>query len=174
MNKDAEQFKRDYLPLHPRLYRLAYALTENSHDAEDILQEAYYKLWKQRKELTHIHNVEAFCYMLVKNLCFDFLRASQAKRHETAIDHYLPDASGSPEAITIAHDELRQVEALIEQLPAQQRQILRLHSLEGCTADEIGEITGLSAVNIRVLLSRARKFVREHYTKQISYERQRF
>jgi RNA polymerase sigma-70 factor (ECF subfamily) len=172
---EAERFKQQFLPLHPRLYRVAYALTENSRDAEDILQEAYYKLWSRRNELSHIRNTEAFCVMLVKNLCLDFLRsAPRQNRSETPIESLSPDTGVSPETRMIEQDEVRLIQELISRLPDKQRRVLRLRSVEGCSPEEIEEITGLSAVNVRVLLSRARKFIREQYIKIISYEQQRF
>ena len=58
---DVESFKRLFLPLHPKLFRIAYALVENKSDAEDILQDAYYKLWSRRNELADVRNPEAFC-----------------------------------------------------------------------------------------------------------------
>ncbi|MDR1558035.1 MAG: RNA polymerase sigma factor [Tannerellaceae bacterium] len=172
---DAEGFKQRFLPLHPRLYRVAYALTENSRDAEDILQEAYYKLWSRRNELLHIRNTEAFCITLVKNLCLDFLRsAPRQNRSEIPIETLSPETGVSPETRMIEQDELRLIQELIDRLPANQRQILRLQSIEGCSPEEIETITGLSAVNIRVLLSRARKCIREQYLKIRSNERERF
>ena len=61
-----DQFKQTFLPLHPKLYRVAYALTGNKDDSEDILQEAYCKLWNKRTDLTAINNPEAFSVTLVK------------------------------------------------------------------------------------------------------------
>jgi RNA polymerase sigma-70 factor (ECF subfamily) len=173
---DAESFKEQFLPLHPRLYRVAYALLGNSRDAEDILQDAYCKLWSRRKELSHIRNTEAFCVTLVKNLCFDFLRAAERERNAALPDGNLAQAgeSPSPESGAIERDELRLVQRLIGRLPPKQRQVLRLHGMEGCSPEEIEQLTGLAAVHIRVLLSRARKFIREEYLKTIHYERQRF
>lgn len=75
MGMDAENFKRKFLPFHPKLFRIAYALVENKADAEDILQDAYFKLWNKRDDLPGIDNPEAFCVTLVKNLCLDFLRS---------------------------------------------------------------------------------------------------
>ena len=43
---DVDVFKQRFLPFHPKLYRIAYALLDNKADAEDILQDAYCKLWK--------------------------------------------------------------------------------------------------------------------------------
>ncbi|MDR3140393.1 MAG: RNA polymerase sigma factor [Tannerellaceae bacterium] len=168
---DAESFKRQFLPCHPRLYRIAYALTGNSLDAEDILQDAYCKLWNKREELVHINNTEAFCTTLVKNLCFDLLRSSRKNIQEEGLEN-LPLSIGiSPETEAIEQDESKQIQRLIDKLPEKQQQVIRLSAINDCSLEEIEEITGLSAVNVRVLLSRARKTVKEQYLKVTSYER---
>ena len=51
---DVDVFKQRFLPFHPKLYRIAYALLDNKADAEDILQDAYCKLWNKRDELGDI------------------------------------------------------------------------------------------------------------------------
>ena len=48
---DVENFKRKFLPLHAKLFRIAFILIENKEDAEDILQDVYFKLWTKRDEL---------------------------------------------------------------------------------------------------------------------------
>ena len=48
---DANDFKRLFLPYHRKLYRVAFRLLGNVQDAEDMVQEAYLKLWKRREEL---------------------------------------------------------------------------------------------------------------------------
>lgn len=163
---DVENFKRLFLPLHPKLFRIAYALVENKSDAEDILQDAYYKLWSRREELTDVQNPEAFCVTLVKNLCIDFLRSPRVGRHNeeiTEVVAFSPDSS--PDEKLEMKDKVQQVRHLVSRLPENQRQVLRLRGIEDCSMDEIEQITGLSAVNIRVLLSRARKIIREQFEK---------
>ncbi|MDH6305973.1 RNA polymerase sigma-70 factor (ECF subfamily) [Parabacteroides sp. PF5-5] len=166
---DAESFKQLYLPLHPRLYRIAYALTGNSQDAEDILQDAYCKLWSKRKEISEIRNTEAFCVTLVKNLCYDFLRSPRSRQSEEIVESLSMATGASPETEAIEQDEIRLIQQLIDKLPENQRQVIRLKGIKDCSLEEIEEITGLSAVNVRVLLSRARKIIREQYFKLASY-----
>ena len=48
---DAESFKNEFLPYHRKLYSVAYRLLENAADAEDLVQEAYLKLWDKREGL---------------------------------------------------------------------------------------------------------------------------
>lgn len=74
---DTESFKREFLPYHRKLYCVAYRLLENAADAEDLVQEAYLKLWDKREGLSVISNPEAFSVTLVKNMCFDLLRSGK-------------------------------------------------------------------------------------------------
>ena len=59
---DANQFKEQFLPYHAKLYRVAFRLMGNTLDAEDMVQEAYLKLWKKRDELPNdIQSMEGYC-----------------------------------------------------------------------------------------------------------------
>ena len=172
MGMDAENFKRKFLAFHPKLFRIAYALVENKADAEDILQDAYFKLWNKRDELPDIENPEAFCVTLVKNLSLDFLRSPRANRREEEIESVFTLATdSSPEKELETKDKEQQIRQLINRLPENQRQVLRLRGINDCSMDEIEQITGLNAVNVRVLLSRARKVIREQFEKLYEYER---
>lgn len=169
---DANDFKKQFLPYQRRLYRAAFLLMGNAQDAEDIVQEAYLKLWKRRNELPpNIINMEAYCITLIKNLCYDTLRAS-----------HLDEDGRPPEELNIANDtnvadeidtrdEANQVMKLIDGLPQQQRQVILMRDVDDRPYEEIEETTGLSAVNVRVLLSRARKKIREQFKEMMNYER---
>lgn len=168
---DDQSFKRLFLPLHPKLYRIAFALTSNTQDAEDILQEAYCKLWDKRKELMGIENHEAFCVTLVRNMCLDFLRSAVHKRRQEEVNEAIVMNDVSPETELIGQDSIQIINRIINELPENQRQIVRLRSIDACSSEEVEQITGLSAINVRVLLSRARKTIREQFEKVMSYER---
>jgi len=162
---NADSFKQTFLPLHPKLYRVALALVGNKDDAEDILQDAYCKLWDKRKELTDIHNPEAFSVTLVKNLCLDYLRSPRASRNEDKLESVTLATHSTPENEVERADEIEQIKHLIEQLPENQKKVLKLRGLSDCSMEEIEEITGFSSVNVRTLLSRARKVIKEQYIK---------
>ena len=167
----AAGFKERFLPLHPRLYRLAFSFMENSGDAEDVLQEAYIKLWTKRNDLASIENAEAFCVTLVRNLCIDRLRSLKSSRDGQANELDTDPTADSPEDNAISRDELSLVKKLIDRLPDNQRRVLRLYGIKEYSLKEIEEITGFSSVNVRVLLSRARKIIKEQFIEITSYER---
>lgn len=158
---DASQFKRCFLPCHERMYRMAWRLTGNAQAAEDLVQEAFLKLWLKRDALQITSSAETFCVTTVKNLFYDQVR----KRRPQTTNH-------TPEELQIPHDDdaaraIEQAEdrqmawQLISRLPEQQRQIVMMRDISEMEHREIERQTGLTAVHVRVLLSRARKQMRE-------------
>ena len=59
---DAESFKKEFLPYHRKLYCIAYRLLENAADAEDLVQEAYLKLWDKHWPLSVIRKHSALLW----------------------------------------------------------------------------------------------------------------
>ena len=120
---DAASFKQQFLPCHAKLYRVAFRLMGNVQDAEDMVQEAYLKLWKKRDELPEVASIEAYCVTLIKNLCYDSLRSCRPDE-----DSRLPEELNLPTDSNMVHeieqkDEANQVKKLIGQLPRQHQQL---------------------------------------------------
>ena len=159
----AAYFKQAYFSLHPKLYRVAYAILKNTEDAEDILQDVFCKLWDDRGKLVDIQRPEAYCVTLVKHLCMDFLRSPKAAHKDEMIDdHDFPDCSTDVETDMINKETIEKIKSVISRLPQKQQKILDLRIFADCSPEEIEKITGESYENVRVLLSRARNTLRMH------------
>ena len=163
-----EEFTSVFFPFHGRLYRIACILLNNREDAEDILQETYCKLWNKRDELSQILQPEAFCIKLVKNLCFDKLRIQKRITMEDISESHFPQNHEiTVDQGIVNREKLEQIETWIRQLPEKQRQVIQLRGYGDCSLEEIEIITGESAANVRVLLSRARKTLKEKFKEYI-------
>ena len=101
----------------------------------------------------------------------DFLRSSKSGRYEDSLDTITIASYNTPDTELENADEVERVTQLIEQLPENQKRVLKLRGFGDCSMEEIEEITGFSAVNVRTLLSRARKIIKEQYIKLNVYER---
>ena len=167
----AEDFNNVYYPFHPKLYRIAYALLNNAADAEDILQDTYYKLWSRRTELTGIIQPEAFCVRLLKNLCLDFLRAPRNRMDYEPSELLTIPTETTPEDELESKEKIQHIETLIEQLPEKQRIVIQMRGCGDCSLEDIEAATGESAANVRVLLSRARKTLKNMLTNNESINR---
>lgn len=161
----ASLFKQLLLPLYPRLQRVALRMLGNVEDAEDMVQEVYMKLWGKREELPDVPNMEAYCVALTKNMCIDRLRLAEVDRVDVD-DVPLSLAAADDVASQLERqDAVEQVKLIIETLPEKQQQVITLRDIRDCTFEEIEEQTGLTAVNVRALLSRARKTIRERFKR---------
>ncbi len=162
---DASQFKQLFLPCHRKLFSVAFRLTGNAQEAEDLVQDALLRLWTKRHDLHEPDNAEAFAITTLRHLYYD----TQRKKHLLENDEE-PQAHWLRTDRDAAHDlEAQQQMALlhraIEALPQQQRLVITMHDLADLSYEEIGAQTGLTPVNIRVALSRARKAVRGQLAK---------
>ena len=161
----ASLFKQLLLPLYPRLQRVALRMLGNVEDAEDMVQEVYMKLWGKREELPDVQNMEAYCVALTKNMCIDRLRLAEVDRVDVG-DVPLSLAAADDVASQLERqDAVEQVMLIIETLPEKQQQVITVRDIRDCTFEEIEEQTGLTAVNVRALLSRARKTIRERFKR---------
>ena len=161
----ASLFKQLLLPLYPRLQRVALRLLGNVEDAEDMVQEVYMKLWSKRDALPDVKDVEAYCVTLTKNMCIDRLRMAEVEKEDVDEVPIMLAETDDVEAQVERRDAVEQVKQIIETLPEHQQQVITLRDIEDCSFEEIVEQTGLTAVNVRMLLSRARKTIRERYKK---------
>ena len=157
---NASEFKQRFLPLNARLYKAAYLLLGNEDDAKDLVQDAYLKLWDKRDSLNNINNDQGYCMKVVRNMCLDRLRTVTPDILDKPPEE-LPIISEDDTSSGIElNDTARLINQCIARLPAQQQKVIKLREIGECSMQEIMEATGLSAENVRVLLSRARKALR--------------
>ncbi len=164
----ATEFKKQLLPHYRRMYAVAMTMLHNSDDASDMVQEAFTKLWEKRDELQNIDNTEAYCVTVIKRICIDRIR----NYNEQTCDYMeqtnlMTNDADDIRKIIEGREKLQIVKALINNLPEQQRNILKLRAIGECSFEEIQKLTGLSDVNARTLLSRARRRLKELYNNYI-------
>lgn len=158
MNHD--EFKKRFLPFHPLIYRISYNILENSDDADDVSQEVYTKLWEQRETLKDILNDKAFVVSMTKNISVDLLRSNRRKATMIIENRDIPSQQNEDEKID-ARDELSNVVKCLNSLPHKQKEAIRLRHFAEMSITEIAEMTDESEANIRQLLSRARRTIKE-------------
>ena len=153
-----EVLTESFKSLSDGLYRVAYYILETQTDAEDAVQDLFIKLWNSREQLDTVLNLKAYCTTLMKNLCIDRLR----KEQRVQVMEPGPDMA---EARRVdedydAREKLERVMTAIERLPARQRDVMKMYVFEEMSYDEIAEKTGMTNLTLRVLLSNARKSLR--------------
>ncbi|RHJ81800.1 RNA polymerase sigma factor [Parabacteroides sp. AM08-6] len=168
---ELETFKITVLPLREKLFNISRKLTEDKADAEDIVQEAFLKLWSIREKLDGYQSVEALAIQVTKNLTIDKLRVRRPEGPDIET-LALDSGNRSPAEELEQQDAVTRIRQLIEKLPSLQQTIIRMKDVEGYELTEIAEITGTQVEAVRVNLSRARKKIREQFL-QLNKQMQR-
>lgn len=156
---DRKEFEQEILPMYKRMFAVCVTIVQDRDEASDAVQEAFAKLWEHRDLLDNISSYEAYVMTTVKHICVNRLRFRNS--HEDSIDKINEPSADDNQVENRSEVEL--VKRLMEQLPAGQRRILILNSIGVYSNQEIAEITSESEANVRQLLSRARKKLKELY-----------
>jgi RNA polymerase sigma factor (sigma-70 family) len=132
-------------------------------DAEDILQEVFCELVEANRLLMPVDHVTGWLFRVARNRITDLFRKKRPERFsDTAVadddellrlEDLLPSPDAGPEALYARGVLLEELEAALEELPGEQREVFLAHEVEGLSFKEIAAATG---VGVNTLLSRKR------------------
>jgi RNA polymerase sigma factor (sigma-70 family) len=134
-----------------RLRRFIRRRVPDARDAEDILQDVFYKLVEANRLLMPIDHVTGWLFRVARNRITDLFRARRPEFVD--IEDLLPAAGGGPEAEYARAALIDALNDAIGELPPEQRDVFIAHALEGRSFKEIAAATGTS---VNTLLSRKR------------------
>jgi len=133
-------------------------------DAEDIIQDVFYELVEASRMMQPVEQVTAWLFRVARNRIIDLFRSQRrdASRSQAAlvedgtaleIDDLFPSPDAGPEAAYIRAALLEELEAALDELPEEQREVFVAHEVMGHSFNEISASTG---VGVNTLLSRKR------------------
>lgn len=161
-----------------RVYRLALRITGVKEDAEEAAQDA---LWAAARKIHAFKGESAFgswIYRITANAAYQKLRTRRRKANEIALEDVLPPLDGEGRHFEPMDDwshrvddeavqgELRRIlSEAIEALPADYRDVLILHDVEGVSNPDIAETLGISLPAVKSRVHRARLFLRRRLSE---------
>ncbi len=133
-------------------------------EAEDILQDVFYELVEAYRMMKPVEQVTAWLFRVARNRITDLFRSKQREAlrsgssalaseddPEPQLDDLLPSPDAGPEAIYLRAALVEELEAALDELPEEQREVFVAHEWMGYSFKEIAEQTG---VGVNTLLSR--------------------
>ncbi|MCE7008456.1 RNA polymerase sigma factor SigE [Kibdelosporangium philippinense] len=144
-----------------RVYRLAYRLTGNSHDAEDLTQETFIRVFRSLASYKP-GTFEGWLHRITTNLFLDMARRRSRLRMEGLPDDTdrLAGDDPSPEQVwTDAHLD-PDLQASLDELPPEFRAAVVLCDVEGLSYEEIGATLGVKLGTVRSRIHRGRQALR--------------
>jgi RNA polymerase sigma-70 factor (ECF subfamily) len=140
----------------PRLRRYARALVGNPAAADDLVQDTVERGWSRIAEWRRDREMRAWLFGIMHNLHVDDLRARRLQT--TALDDDMLEQAHAPNPA--AGLEVRDMQAALDLLPVEQREILLLVGLEGMSYDQVAAALGMPLGTVMSRLSRGREKLR--------------
>jgi RNA polymerase sigma-70 factor (ECF subfamily) len=143
------------------MFRLACSILGRQDEAQDMMQDVAERILRRQESMKDIGNMDAFLTQSVRNACIDRLRR---KKETTPNIPEVPDTR-SPDRWS----DRELVHKAMAQLPEKQRLAIHLKDIEGYSSKELADILETDEANVRTILSRGRRALREIIEKEINY-----
>src|SRR5208283_973959 len=158
----AATFEALAMPLFDQLYNFARWLTQDTAEAEDLVQETYTKALRGFSSFQAGTNFRAWMYRILRN---SFLSSRTGLKTMVAIDeeadeNLLPAENTTPESILIEQANRAIVQQAMAELPVRSREILLLCEVEEMSYQEIAETLAIPMGTVMSRLYRARQALR--------------
>jgi RNA polymerase sigma-70 factor (ECF subfamily) len=168
-------FEELVLPHLDAAYNLARWLTRNTHDADDVVQEAYLRAFRF---FGGFHGGDARTWLLkiVRNTCYTWLHKNRVQQTAAPFDEQVHTdiaESRNPETLLLRKAAGQSLNRALEELPTAFREVLVLLEVEGLSYKEIAEVLGIPIGTVMSRLARARRRLRESLSRDLSNENAR-
>jgi RNA polymerase sigma-70 factor, ECF subfamily len=168
MNGDTEAFRLLISHNQTFLYSVAYRFLGNAEDAEDMVQEAFIRMWRNFSKYKVEIKLTTWLYRIIVNLCLDVLKSPRHKRQKSHVD--------VSEEWSLAHkneadDEVQtqELHTIIQEaasdLTPKQKAVFILRDLEALSVEEVCSILSMTSRNVKSNLYCARQQLSEKLKK---------
>ncbi len=149
------------------MYFLALRLLRSKDEAKDVVQDVFLKLWERKKDMPLYKNTECYVMKMVRNICLDRLKNKHSGLEPITNDCF-SDSQNIEKSIE-NRDTVANLRRIIDNMLPKYREVIQLREIEQYSFDEIEQITGYTKNNIRTILSRSRKQIKEKMSKLNNY-----
>jgi len=158
-----DRFRQNILPVIDRLFRLALSITKNKEDAEDVVQDVLFNVWKKKAEWGNIENMEAYCFRSIRNMALDKIALMENHPEEIPGNYDYPALGEDVQQKIEIEEQMNLLENWVKNLPEKQQTIFRLREVEGLSYKEVAMILNISEEQVKINLFRLRRKLKKHF-----------
>jgi len=160
-DSDPAALEAFFRAVHAPLVRYAARFVPDA-GAEDIVQDAFVRIWNGRERIDPSQSLKAFAYRTVRNLCLNRIRDGKTRETLLAERYEVPiHSTPSPDHDLDQSDLAVRLKEWIEALPDRQREALELSRFEGLSHEEVAEAMGVSPRTVNNHLVKALRTIRD-------------
>ncbi len=166
-NGDVVAFDKLFAAYGKRLYHFSYGYLKSQEDAEEVVQEVFLRIWRNRKNLNPELSFKSYLFKIAYNYIlelFEYVNSKNLYKHQIVEESFIfNDETNERLNYQLL---LEKVEKLIEKLPSRQKEILQKRKKEGIPVKEIAEQLGISPKTVENHLTEAIKNIKSSLSKE--------
>ncbi|WP_207534826.1 RNA polymerase sigma-70 factor [Desertivirga arenae] len=163
LNEDRMAFKQIYFYFYEDMLKLARKFISCEDDAEEIVDDAFLKIWNNRMKLYQINNLKVYLFVCVRNLCFNYIEKTKRSPIVSIDDiQFEPQHFGtSPDTKLNLADLKGIINQAISQLTPQCRLVFKLVKEDGLKYREVAEVLNISTKTVEYHIGNALRQITE-------------
>ena len=161
------------------VYNLVIRMVRNSHEAEDLTQEAFIKAFNSLSSFNEEFAFSTWLYKIATNNCIDFFRKRKLQTYsldkpiqykDSEIQHEIPDPDLTPEKSIEASERSIIIRDAINNLPEKYRKAIELRHSEEKSYEEISDILRLPLGTVKARIFRAREMLNKALKNKLRFD----
>ncbi|MGE4587718.1 MAG: RNA polymerase sigma factor [Mangrovibacterium sp.] len=158
MEGNDKAFEKLFEIYHRRLYAFVLGLTHSKEDSEEIVQNAFIRIWENRAQFKEEYPFDAYLFSIARNAFLNYNRKNINRRiFEEHFEIYTELSQESTDQYVLFKETKTIIETLINAMPPKRREIFILQKIEGLSRKEISEKLNISVVTVDSHLLKANK-----------------
>jgi len=151
----------------PQIFRFGMKMCRDPEDAQDVLQETLFAAARTFHGFRGASSISTWLYTIARSFCIKRRRRSVFAPEVVSLDSEAPqareatDTAPDPERTFAGREVAEALESAVAALEPEYREVLLLRDVEGLSAAEVAEVTGISVAAVKSRLHRARSRVRD-------------
>jgi len=159
--KDQTAFEQVFKTHFKRLHAYAFTILRDESDAEEMVQQVFFKLWERNKTLSFSDPITSYLYRAVHNESLNFIKHRKIKsNHQLHVAYSMKNEVEHPAKKVFAGELEKKIHTALEELPEQCRTIFQMSRFDELKYREIADKLGLSVKTVENQMGKALKILR--------------
>jgi len=161
---DKALFRQYFHRYHQRLYCFAIQYLKSRELSEEVVQEAFIKLWTHRKKVNE--SIPGFLFTTTKNLTFNLIQKNKQRMlNQLRFEHYMNQLS--VEEVKDQHARKKMLlQKAVECLPDGKKKVFKMKAEQGLTNEEIADVLGVTMNTVKSQFYQASKLIKNYIEEQ--------
>jgi RNA polymerase sigma-70 factor, ECF subfamily len=168
--RDESAFEQVFKTHFKRLHAYAFTILRDEVEAEEVVQQVFFKLWERNENLSLTGSVSAYLYRAVHNESLNYIKHQKVRsNHQLHVAYSMKNEVEHPAKKVLAGELEKKIHSALNELPEQCRTIFQLSRFDELKYREIADKLGISVKTVENQMGKALKLMRAKLVDFLTY-----